>query len=867
MDHASGRAGTTNEERAFASLPKHLIRLPASPWTIWRCIGLRAAGFPAVLPTALAASASVALADELLDAADRSAALHAEALSLFRQAVHTPEGAQNHVIKAIRRLRKGQVPAITEELDGELKGALEKYRTARAELESVRDRYERTFEAEILELSEAVGQVAQMESFQEAMIWQNRSAVHNGVEPLLRSRPGAARNARRRLHEELVTFYLQRYCLKNDTIGFFGPMGWANAVDQGPAISARPGPHLLAARGVRLEQWCVDALVKALTQDPAFRPWIPPRRSPFIHIHGRMLYVPSQAPVELESGQAAVLGACDGEHTARQIAQELVQNSGMGFTGEDQVYRLLDSLCEQGLVYWNLQIPFEQMHPEASLRQWLEQIGDETLRQRAMQALDDLEGTVGAVARAAGCAEKLDHAMGEFEATFTRLTETAPTRSAGKTYAARTLIFEDCRRDLECEVGPELLQSLAAPLSLLLTSARWLTFEAAKLYRARLGELFEELTRSAGSPSVDLVSFWSRAQPLFFGEGRPMEQVVLPAFQERWAAILSPSLEQRSLEYSAAALAPRVSAAFQAPGPGWRFARLHSPDLMIQAASQEAIRRGDYRWVMGELHLAMNALRAACLVSQHPSPADAVEAYECDLQERGVTPVVPRDWPEISSRTFYAFIPPRDHRLLLTADACGVPPELALPIGALVVEKGAHGLVVRSRDGKSEFDIVEFFGEPMSQVVVDSFKMMPTAPHTPRMAIDRLVIWRETWRCAVAEIPFADEPAEAERFLAARRWRRAHGLPRYVFVKAPTEVKPFFVDFDSPLFVNTFAKVLRRVRDSGTAEPIKVTEMLPPPPEVWLPDGEGQRYTSELRVVAVDVAGARTWETGLESGG
>jgi hypothetical protein len=48
--------------------------------------------------------------------------------------------------------------------------------------------------------------------------------------------------------------------------------------------------------------------------------------------------------------------------------------------------------------------------------------------------------------------------------------------------------------------------------------------------------------------------------------------------------------------------------------------------------------------------------------------------------------------------------------------------------------------------------------------------------------------------------------------------------------------------------------MIRRTLASDRAnEPITVTEMLPQPDELWLRDHEGQRYTSELRIVAHDL--------------
>ena len=79
-------------------------------------------------------------------------------------------------------------------------------------------------------------------------------------------------------------------------------------------------------------------------------------------------------------------------------------------------------------------------------------------------------------------------------------------------------------------------------------------------------------------------------------------------------------------------------------------------------------------------------------------------------------------------------------------------------------------------------------------------------------------------------------------------------MPRFVFTKSSVEVKPFYVDFASPIYVNIFAKVVRRTLETGGENPlILVSEMLPTADQAWLPDNEGERYTSELRIVALDL--------------
>jgi len=71
-------------------------------------------------------------------------------------------------------------------------------------------------------------------------------------------------------------------------------------------------------------------------------------------------------------------------------------------------------------------------------------------------------------------------------------------------------------------------------------------------------------------------------------------------------------------------------------------------------------------------------------------------------------------------------------------------------------------------------------------------------------------------------------------------------------VKSPAEVKPVYVDFASTIYVGMVAKLIRRTAEQGGAV-VTFSEMLPGIDQTWLPDGDGQTYTSEFRVVAVDL--------------
>ena len=135
------------------------------------------------------------------------------------------------------------------------------------------------------------------------------------------------------------------------------------------------------------------------------------------------------------------------------------------------------------------------------------------------------------------------------------------------------------------------------------------------------------------------------------------------------------------------------------------------------------------------------------------------------------------------------------------------------------------------------------------------FKFLARRDHMPRISIDGLVVARETWTLSAAALGFAYERDELARFLGARRWARAAGVPRYFFAKSAIEVKPMFVDLDSPTYLGMFCKLVRAAKEHVAGETaLVIAEMLPDLEHLWLTDAAGERYTSELRCVVVDDA-------------
>jgi Lantibiotic dehydratase, N terminus len=777
------------------SPPTHAV-LPGTNWALWRQVVVRAAGFPAPGVELMTSPALARAADGLNE----------------REQGGDGDG---------RRLR-----------------------------------YEAEFQAETERLTSQILGLAGDRRLGMALAWQNHHIFESAIAPMLRNKASGhiRRNSKQRQHEELIANYWQRYCLKNDTVGFFGPSCWAVLDPLASHTRLRAGKELIASSEVFFEPWAIDQLAAVIAAEPGMAPWIRPRKLPFVRVEGKQARRLGRSWIELTETEAAVLRQCTGHKPACDIAAERVGRMPGG-TAED-VYSVISRLSDKRLLAWKLELPLSP-RPERHLRRFLQHVRDPELAARGLERLDQLEAARDAAQAASrGDPAGFVAALRNLDEVFMSVTGGSPSRRAGRSYGGRTLIYHDARRDAELVLGADFLAALE-PLGLILDSARWLTFH---FYSRLQGILTGIATRmGAGGAAIDLVSFWFECMPTICLTGPAIISELQRDFQRKWADLLRVPPGARRVAREGAALRDDVRATFAAPHSGWSGGRYCSPDLMVAASGIDAINRGDFTVVLGELHLAIASSRSYCFVTQHPSPGDLLGCLAVDSPGPRLLPVVPReDHDRLTIRTQSALSRDTDFMVALTVQTADPDRPRLLDAADLTVTPGPGGPVVAVPDGPS-FPVIDVFAEMLTQVFMNSFALMPKSDYQPRVAIDRLIIARETWRFEPDEIGFARVRDEAGRYAAARNWQHTVGLPGQVFVKVPGEVKPFYADFGSVHSVNILARSLRRRQGRGPEAPgsqVQFSEMLPATGELWLTDSAAGRYTSEIRIVAVDQRGA-----------
>ncbi|HEX3647194.1 MAG TPA: lantibiotic dehydratase [Pseudonocardiaceae bacterium] len=711
-------------------------------------------------------------------------------------------------------------------------------RAADAVLDAADDEFTAAFARAVADTAKAIHDIAADPRFRMAMTWQNPGALV-AVRGVLRDGPDAPRNSRRRGREEIIAKYWQRYCAKNDSIGFFGPLCWVRLDPDGPPMTGGPGEQLTTGHTVFFERWALAAFAERLAADARIRPSLPVGLEPHLSLGPDGVRHPQRGLLPVAPAEAALLAACDGRRSAAEVAATLTSAPEQGFRTEHDVYALVDQLVGRGLLRLGIDLPMD-LTAEQVLREHLAAIDDPTAHHdfaRLAAARDAL---------AAADADTLADAMATLEAEFTAVTGREPRQKPGETQAGRTLCHLETVRDVDLTFGRAVLDRLT-PLAPLLDSARWLTAELAGAYRA----LFERCYRDAlaGEPDLPFEQLWYPAFDALIGAERPADPVIAD-YLARWRQVLRldaiPPGTAR-LDLTTDELAARVSTAFPATAPGWALARIHSPDLHLCAPSAEALARGEFTVVLGELHVGLASLDTNFFTVGHPAPDEMIAAMAEDVPTSRVALATPYHWPRTTAREAEWLTGPDDAQLGF-APAPGVRRDRLLPITSLRVADTETGLVVRAPDGRS-WPVIELFTGLLWMHAFDTWKLAGTETHTPRVTVDGLVLLRETWRTTVGGSGLADVTGERDRYLAVRRWRRAMGLPERVFLRIDTEAKPCYVDLSSPLYARILCNLAgAAARTGGPDTGLTVTEVLPGPRDAWLPDAAGRTYSSELRL-------------------
>ena len=255
--------------------------------------------------------------------------------------------------------------------------------------------------------------------------------------------------------------------------------------------------------------------------------------------------------------------------------------------------RTIEALATKEVIQLDIPLPSTVFDPFGQLRAYLVALPvDVAARQPWLNHLDAFGELISRMPEAP-LAER-QQCTAAMEAMFTQLTDMPARRSAGETYADRTLYYEECDGTVaELSFSKSFTDDLVKRLDpvMALSSAYGQLLQ--RHYKRLALRAFRKV--SGDRPVLPYGVFIGALDALEAAGGLDRSDPELDTFQTYLDALVASRSEQPVIQLDRDELAPLLSDDVNLG--------LHtSPDLMMAAKDFSALRRGDYRLVLGEVH-------------------------------------------------------------------------------------------------------------------------------------------------------------------------------------------------------------------------------------------------------------------------
>ena len=274
--------------------------------------------------------------------------------------------------------------------------------------------------------------------FQEAIFLSNPDLYQNSLQAWLAAPDKDLAPA----FERKMLAYLQRFCAKNDTASFFGPLNCGRIVDQRDALSIQRRGDKYTRREAFISFWVANRLAQLISTDPDLQRYLAPRIHPQCLWEGETVtFVLHAKQARLNRLQQGILRHTDGSRTVEAIAHTLAQLV-------EVISKEVEKLAAHRILICRLEIPSTIFHPLSYLLKLVEQIPDSWGRQSYwLQQLGELEQLRQHFVPAP--LPQRQQLLAQIDEKYRQLTREAPRRGTGATYADRTPLFEECAGTFE----------------------------------------------------------------------------------------------------------------------------------------------------------------------------------------------------------------------------------------------------------------------------------------------------------------------------------------------------------------------------------------------------------------------------------
>jgi hypothetical protein len=421
-------------------------------------------------------------------------------------------------------------------------------------------------------------------------------------------------------------------------------------------------------------------------------------------------------------------------------------------------------------------------------------------------------------------------------------------------YSASNPIGEECSRECRFAVSETLVNEVADE------AARWIdlwrdsyAFIASRV-AAGLRRVFDKV--AAGKSSMPMLAFSQACEeaklPL---TGPGLVALAVIGFQEVKAAFrqrLQTHADKEEYELTAEDC-HFVRNNFEYPS--FDEYTYPSADLQLSAASPEAVGRGDYQWILAELHPPVALLHHGGYWSCPDKTAlNRALAQTVANKPNFYFGFFAADFTAHTTVRLFDALP--NHSYFVAPQRGNPKWQTVSPADAEVFVDSDTGDVCLRKIASQEY-LGSFARAWVIPLGFHPFQFSLGA-HTPRLRCGRVIVQRRGWTVREEEFPLGDyNGVSRDLVVAIEQLRADKNWPRYVYVR-PTEqalrrsgaegrdkdTKPVFIDLENYLCHEVFHRWLVKAGE------IEVTEMLPDPDHLVWSETDGRR-TFELRTLVV----------------
>lgn len=720
-------------------------------------------------------------------------------------------------INELRELFTGEHPLLV---------ALNRWKNIEDQREKEREKAYAFFQLELKEKRKYLQMIFKDPYIAEAVYVSNPDVFNISYPKFIAYRDFDKRPSKIRTLEMRFYSYLQRFCSKNDTASFFGPMNYAKwDKEQLANVKLESTVGKYSDRIVHYSFWMVKELAKRIAEEADFRPYLTPKLHPMCkYDHDKVSFIHIKKELHLPETFRKILQAIvTDSHTLYELSHQL--NLKM-----PTLNHYLKQLEQKKMIILDIEIPSTIFDPFTYLYSWVQNLPPIDLKNEWLNILEQfVKYKEEVLTKDLAYRQKVTAQM---ETLFEQVTHLPARRNQGQMYADRTLYYEECKGTInEMSFGKHFHEDFMKRIKPIFDISAAYGDVLRNYYQTIARRLFKKIQGQRSQ--IPYCEFIYQSQALLEAEDIDLSFSPLEHFHQQLEQLVHIRQDNGVAKLSESDV--RLFDRFR------NYAECHtSPDIMFSAKSIEALAKGDYKIVLGEVHQFIAMWGSQLLFD--PEREKVNEEINQMLEKLPMY------------RQLSVILNTRRHKGLIhesfpgtIIQLFGAPSERAnhvVEIRDLYVTEEGDELSLVDTNGNQHYlynsgdENIHLWAFAPSRV---SSPAIQFTGHTPRIEINDVIFQRERWDIGAEELlTICNQEDPFLIYVEMQRLKQKFQLPRYLFFKVKSEKKPYYFDFENFFSVEMLHSLLKKNKE------VSFIEMEPSPENLWLKDDNG-KYCFEMR--------------------